>query len=61
MTSRVRRILDRLEKQYGKLKPLAPAGAYAMVVYANCGYPANDATCGKGVSGAPGKCGDRAG
>ena len=42
------RVLDRLEKHYGKRKPLPPAGAYEMVVYANCGYPANDVTCAKG-------------
>lgn len=44
------RILERLEKHYGKHKPHAPAGAYEMVLYANCGYPANDATCGKGFA-----------
>lgn len=44
----VARILDRLEEHYGKLKPRTPAGAYEMVIYANCGYPANDATCTKG-------------
>jgi len=48
--SRVARILDRLEKHYGKRKPLPPAGAYEMVIYANCGYPANDATCTKGFA-----------
>ena len=45
---RVAPILDRLEKRYGKLKPQPPAGAYEMLIYANCGYPANDATCTKG-------------
>jgi endonuclease III len=45
---RVARILDRLEKHYGKLKPVAPTDAYEMVIYANCGYPANDVTCAKG-------------
>ncbi|HLK49579.1 MAG TPA: hypothetical protein VKT49_15660 [Bryobacteraceae bacterium] len=44
----IARILDRLEKHYGKLKPVAPTAAYEMVVYANCGYPANDATCAEG-------------
>lgn len=44
------RILDRLEKHYEKQKPHAPAGAYEMVLYANCGYPANDATCAKGFA-----------
>jgi len=48
MSSRVARILDLLEQHYGKLKPRPPSGAYAMVIYANCGYPANDATCAKG-------------
>lgn len=48
MSSRVARILDLLEQHYGKLKPRPPAGAYAMLIYANCGYPANDATCAKG-------------
>lgn len=48
--SKVARILDRLEKHYGKRKPLPPPGAYEMVIYANCGYPANDATCTKGFA-----------
>jgi len=48
MSSGISRILDRLEKHYGQRKPMAPGGAYAMVIYANCGYPANDATCGTG-------------
>jgi len=42
------KILDRLEKHYGKLKPLPPQDPYEMVIYANCGYPANDSTCAKG-------------
>ena len=45
---RIARILDRLEKHYGKLRPVAPTDAYEMVIYANCGYPANDVTCTKG-------------
>ena len=44
------RIFDRLEKYYGKLKPVTPLDPYEMVVYANCGYPANDATCSKGFA-----------
>ena len=47
---RVDRILDALEKHYGKLKPVAPTEAYEMVIYANCGYPANDVTCAKGFA-----------
>jgi len=46
--SKVGRILDRLEKHYGKRKPIPPAGAYEMLIFANCGYPANDVTCMKG-------------
>jgi endonuclease III len=41
-------ILDRLEQHYGKQKRPGPAGAYEMVLYANCGYPANDISCPKG-------------
>ena len=40
--------LDRLEEHYGKQKAPGPRGAYEMIVYANCGYPANDLTCRKG-------------
>lgn len=56
---KVSTILDRLEKHYGKLKPVAPAGAYEMVVYANCGYPANDITCTKGYEALKQKVGIR--
>lgn len=42
------RIFDRLEKHYGKLKPVTPLEPYEMVIYANCGYPANDTTCARG-------------
>lgn len=41
-------VLDRLERHYGKLKPVTPLEPYAMVIYAQCGYPANDTTCAKG-------------
>jgi endonuclease-3 len=44
------RILDRLEKHYGKLRPVTPLDPYEMVIYANCGYPANDVTCAKGYA-----------
>ncbi|HUI81108.1 MAG TPA: hypothetical protein VLY24_24455 [Bryobacteraceae bacterium] len=40
--------LDRLEKHYGKLRPIGPSDPYEMIIYANCGYPANDITCPKG-------------
>jgi len=54
--SKLSRILDQLEKFYGKPKP-APsilrtlggrADPYEMILYANCGYPATDAACTKG-------------
>jgi len=49
-------ILDRLERFYGPPKPpqsiLAAlsgrADPYEMLLYANCGYPATDASCSKG-------------
>lgn len=42
------RILDALENHYGKLRLAGPADPYQMVLYANCGYPANDISCPKG-------------
>jgi endonuclease III len=42
------RILDMLEKHYGKQQGPGPEDAYEMVLYANCGYPANDVSCPKG-------------
>jgi endonuclease III len=44
----VAQALDRLEKHYGKLRPIGPYDPYEMILYANCGYPANDITCPKG-------------
>jgi endonuclease III len=41
-------ILDQLEQHYGKQKRPGPADAYEMILYANCGYPANDISCPKG-------------
>jgi endonuclease III len=46
----VAQALDRLEKHYGKLRPVGPSDPYEMLVYANCGYPANDITCAKGFN-----------
>ena len=45
---KIQPILDGLERQYGKLKPAGPVDAYEMILYANCGYPANDLSCLKG-------------
>jgi len=49
-------VLRRLERFYGKPKPpksILPrisgrADPYEMILYANCGYPATDASCSKG-------------
>ena len=41
-------ILDRLERHYGRLRPPGPVDAYGMILYSNCGYPANDVSCPKG-------------
>lgn len=42
------KILDELEKQYGKQKPEGPRDPYEMILFVNCGYPATDASCTKG-------------
>jgi endonuclease-3 len=41
-------ILDRLEKHYGKQQLHGPADPYQMILYTNCGYPANDTSCPRG-------------
>lgn len=41
-------ILDSLEKHYGAQKLAGPNNPYEMIVFANCGYPATDISCGKG-------------
>ena len=46
--SRLTKVLDRLEKFYGKPKPASPADAYEMVLHRICGYPQSDANCDKG-------------
>lgn len=46
--SRLAKILDVLEKRYGKPKPPHPTDPYEMLVYVICGYPASDAACIKG-------------
>jgi endonuclease III len=46
--SRLAKLLEALEKAYGKPKPPHPTDPYEMLVYVNCGYPASDAACAKG-------------
>lgn len=45
--SRLAKILDLLEKRYGKLKPPHPTDPYEMLLYTLCGYPASEAACDK--------------
>lgn len=46
--TRLEKILTRLEKLYGKQKPVGPTDAYEMVLYRNAGYPQSDERCMKG-------------
>jgi endonuclease III len=46
-TSKLARLLDRLEKHYGKPRPPHPTDPYEMILYTNCGYPATEASCSK--------------
>lgn len=48
--SRLIRIVDRLEKFYGKPKKPYPADAYEMLLHRICGYPQSDANCDKGFA-----------
>ena len=48
--TRMTRVLDRLEKFYGKPKAPRPVDAYEMVLHRNCGYPQSDALCDKGFA-----------
>lgn len=61
-TSRLAKILDRLEKYYGPQKPSGPVTPYEMVLHRNCGYPQSDERCDNGfdalgaqIGYAPGK------
>jgi endonuclease III len=42
------KLLDRLEKFYGKQEPSWPVDPYEFIVWWHCGYPASDAACQKG-------------
>jgi endonuclease-3 len=48
--TRMARVLDRLEKFYGKPKPPKLTDAYEMVLHRNAGYPQSDANCEKGFA-----------
>jgi len=45
--SRLAKILDVLEKRYGKPKAPLPTDPYEMLLYTLCGYPASEAACDK--------------
>jgi endonuclease III len=47
--SRLTKILDRLEKYYGKPKPASPSDPYEMILHRICGYPQSDVNCDKGL------------
>jgi len=46
--TRMERVLDRLEKQYGTPKKPRPSNPYEMVLYRNTGYPQSDVNCTRG-------------
>lgn len=48
MKTRLAKLLDRLEKYYGKPKPPYPVDPYEMLLHRNCGYPQSDDRCDKG-------------
>jgi endonuclease III len=47
---RLSRILDLLEKAYGKQRLDEPTDPYEMVIYRNAGYPQSDANCARGFA-----------
>src|SRR5215469_4807642 len=49
MPSQLAQILEILEKAYGPQMLEGPSDPYEMVVFLNCGYPASDAACAKGL------------
>jgi endonuclease III len=42
------RVLDALEKHYGKQAAVGPSEPNEMILYVNCGYPATDTSCSRG-------------
>lgn len=49
MSAKLTQILEVLEKLYGPQKVAGPKDPYEMIVFLNCGYPASDAKCAKGL------------
>ena len=48
--SKLTKLLDHLERFYGKPTPPRLTNPYKMILYTNCGYPATDASCTKGFN-----------
>ena len=46
--SRLAKVLDRLEKHYGKPTKPWPTDPYELVIHRNSGYPQSDSNCAKG-------------
>jgi hypothetical protein len=46
---RLDQVLDALEHHYGRQKAAGPSDPYEMILFMNCGYPAPDASCHKGL------------
>jgi endonuclease III len=44
----VPKLLDELERVYGKQEPSWPVDPYAFIVWWQCGYPPSDAACARG-------------
>jgi endonuclease-3 len=44
----IRKLLDQLEKFYGRQEPCWPVDPYQFIVWWHCGYPASDLACTKG-------------
>lgn len=45
---KVASVLEKLEGHYGPQRPCWPVEPYEFLIWWHCGYPASDATCGKG-------------
>jgi hypothetical protein len=46
---RLPKLLATLERLYGPPGPPHPTDPYEMILHNNCGYPATDASCTKGL------------
>jgi endonuclease III len=56
---RLAKVLDRLQEHYGVQELVGPTDPYKMILFANCGYPATDASCTKGYEALEGDVGTK--